>query len=60
MNYSKDSQETYRDKNLIRRRFYLSKESLKCLDTLAIRQNKSPSILLDAILKQISENYNNS
>ena len=47
---SKDSEDVVKDKNLIRRRFYLTKESLLFLDSLAVTQNQSPSILLDNIL----------
>ena len=39
--------------NLVRRRFYLSKESLDYLDALALQHNLSPSILLDTIIKQL-------
>ena len=41
--------------NVVRRRFYLSKESLNYLDTLATVHNLTPSILLDTILKQLAE-----
>ena len=47
---SQDTMQVVKDKNLIRRRFYLSKEALLFLDSLALQQNKSPSILLDLIL----------
>lgn len=46
-----DSPEVVHNKNLIRRRFYLSKESLIFLDSLALSQEQSPSILLDSILR---------
>ena len=51
----KDTESVYKDKSLIRRRFYLSKESLLFLDTLAVSQNQSPSVLLDSILLLMSE-----
>lgn len=47
---STDTIQVVKDKNLIRRRFYLSKEALLFLDSLAVTQNQSPSILLDNIL----------
>ena len=47
---SQDTEQVVKDKNLIRRRFYLSKEALLFLDSLAVTQNLSPSILLDNIL----------
>lgn len=50
-----DDEATYKDKNLIRRRFYLSKESLKYFDDLVITNNTKPSILLDEILKEMSK-----
>lgn len=56
MQFVKDDEHTYKDKNLIRRRFYLSKESLKYLDDLVIANNTKPSILLDEILKEMSKN----
>lgn len=40
---------------LVRRRFYLSEESLAYLDKLALAHNLSPSILLDTILKQLAQ-----
>lgn len=52
---SKDTEEVVKDKNLIRRRFYLTKESLLFLDSLAVSQNQSPSVLLDNILLALSE-----
>ena len=45
-----DAPEVHQNKNLIRRRFYLTPEALTYLDSLALQQNKSPSILLDLIL----------
>lgn len=50
-----DDEKTYKDKNLIRRRFYLSKEALKYLDDLVIANNTKPSILLDEILVAMSK-----
>lgn len=47
---SKDTEVVVKDKNLIRRRFYLSLDSLLFLDSLAVSQNQSPSLLLDSIL----------
>lgn len=52
---SKDTEEVVKDKNLIRRRFYLTKESLLFLDSLAVTQNQSPSVLLDNILLALSK-----
>lgn len=52
---SKDSEEVVKNKNLIRRRFYLSPESLLFLDSLAVTQNQSPSLLLDSILLLLSK-----
>ena len=45
-----ETQDVWNDKNLIRRRFYLSKESLQYVDGLSIEHNLSPSVLLDTIL----------
>ena len=50
LNLTQDSPEVHQNKDLIRRRFYLSKEALMFLDSLALTQNQSPSILLDTIL----------
>ena len=50
LNLTQDSPEVHQNKDLIRRRFYLSKEALTFLDSLALSQNQSPSILLDNIL----------
>lgn len=52
---NKDSEDVVKDKNLIRRRFYLTKESLLFLDSLAVTQNQSPSLLLDNILISLSK-----
>lgn len=52
---SKDSEQVVKDKNLIRRRFYLTKESLLFLDSLAVTQNQSPSLLLDTILLTLAQ-----
>ena len=56
MQFVKDDEKTYKDKKLIRRRFYLSKESLKYLDDLVIANNTKPSVLLDEILKGMAKN----
>ena len=52
---SKDTEQVLKNKDLIRRRFYLSKESLLFLDSLALSQNQSPSLLLDSILLLLSK-----
>lgn len=52
---SKDSEDVVKNKNLIRRRFYLSPESLLFLDSLAVSQNQSPSVLLDTILLALNK-----
>ena len=52
---SKDTEQVVKDKNLIRRRFYLTKESLLFLDSLAVSQNQSPSVLLDNILLTLAQ-----
>lgn len=52
---SVDSEDVVKNKNLIRRRFYLTKESLLFLDSLAVTQNQSPSVLLDTILLALSK-----
>ena len=52
---SKDTEQVVKDKNLIRRRFYLSKDSLLFLDSLALSQDQSPSLLLDSILLLLSK-----
>lgn len=52
---SKDSEDVVKNKNLIRRRFYLSPESLLFLDSLAVTQNQSPSVLLDTILLALNK-----
>ena len=52
---TKDTEQVHKDKNLIRRRFYLSKDSLLFLDSLAVGQNLSPSVLLDSILLLLAE-----
>lgn len=52
---TKDTEVVFKDKGLIRRRFYLKKESLLYLDTLALNQNQSPSVLLDSILSALAE-----
>jgi len=50
LNLTQDTPEVHQNKNLIRRRFYLTPDALLYLDSLALQQNKSPSILLDLIL----------
>lgn len=52
---TKDTEQVRKDKNLMRRRFYLSKDSLLFLDSLAVGQNLSPSVLLDSILLLLAE-----
>jgi len=52
---SKDTEQVLKNKDLIRRRFYLSKDSLLFLDSLALSQNQSPSLLLDSILLLLSK-----
>lgn len=39
--------------DITRRRFYLSKESLKYIDDLALVNNTTPSKLLDSIIKEL-------
>lgn len=58
MTLKKDSKEVIYNKSLIRRRFYLSKESLDYISDLAITQDVSPSILLDSILLILSKEKN--
>jgi len=55
LNLVQDAPEVHQNKNLIRRRFYLTAEALTYLDSLALQQNKSPSILLDLILVTLSQ-----
>lgn len=52
---TKDTEQVLKNKNLIRRRFYLSKDSLLFLDSLAVQQNQSPSLLLDSILLVLAQ-----
>ena len=47
--YCLDDEKTYNNKKLIRRRFYLSKESLDFFDALCVANNESPSVLLDKL-----------
>ena len=49
-NYCVDDEKTYNNKKLIRRRFYLSKESLDFFDDLCVANNESPSVLLDKLI----------
>lgn len=44
------SNKEYNNPSLIRRRFYLSKQSLAYIDYLALQQGVSASVLLDRIL----------
>ena len=46
----KETQQEYNNPSLIRRRFYLSKQSLAYIDYLALQQGVSASVLLDRIL----------
>ena len=48
--YCVDDEKTYNNKKLIRRRFYLSKESLDFFDALCVANNESPSVLLDKLI----------
>ena len=48
--YCVDDEKTYNNKELIRRRFYLSKESLDFFDALCVANNESPSVLLDKLI----------
>ena len=48
--YCVDDEKTYNNKKLIRRRFYLSKESLDFFDALCVTNNESPSVLLDKLI----------
>lgn len=43
----------YENPELIRRRFYLSKESLAFIDNLALRNNLTASKLLDTVLMHL-------
>lgn len=55
----KDTQEVWENKNLIRRRFYLSKESLAYIDGLSLQHNLSPSVLLDTIILSLIKKAKN-
>lgn len=55
MKYEIDGKEVYKNNKLIRRRFYLSKESLDYVNTLCLEQGLPPSVLLDRILLQLAE-----
>lgn len=48
--YCVDDEKTYNNKKLIRRRFYLSKESLDFFDALCVANNETPSVLLDKLI----------
>lgn len=56
----KEATAVYNNPNLIRRRFYLSKESLEVLDQLALQHKSTPSILLDVILKNLNTTTKNN
>jgi len=55
MKYEIDGEEVYNNNKLIRRRFYLSKESMDYLNQITIEQDLAPSVLLDEILKKLAE-----
>ena len=55
MKYEIDGKEVYNDTKLIRRRFYLSKESLDYINSLCLEQELPPSVLLDQILLKMAE-----
>lgn len=48
--YCLDDAGTYSNKELIRRRFYLSKESLDFFDTLCVANKETPSVLLEKLI----------
>ena len=48
--YCLDDAETYTNKELIRRRFYLSKESLDFFDALCVANKETPSVLLEKLI----------
>ena len=48
--YCLDDSETYTNKELIRRRFYLSKESLDFFDALCVANKETPSVLLEKLI----------
>ena len=48
--YCLDDSETYSNKELIRRRFYLSKESLDFFDALCVANKETPSVLLEKLI----------
>jgi len=55
MKYEIDGKEVYSNNKLIRRRFYLSKESLDYINNLCLEQSLPPSVLLDQILLKLAE-----
>lgn len=55
MYITKDNDDVFNNDKLIRRRFYLSKESLAYIDALCVKNKTTPSLLLDEILKQLSK-----
>ena len=48
--YCLDDAQTYSNKELIRRRFYLSKESLDFFDALCVANKETPSVLLEKLI----------
>jgi len=58
MNIKKDDESVFKDKGLIRRRFYLSPKALSVIDALAIQSDKSPSLILEEILISVSKEVN--
>lgn len=52
--FKKDDASVYKDKSLIRRRYYLSLESLVWLDSKASDAGVSPSLYLDALLQKVA------
>ena len=58
MNIKKDDEAVFKDKGLIRRRFYLSPKALSVIDALAIQNDKSPSLILEEILISVSKEVN--
>lgn len=51
-------EEDYKNPNLVRRRFYLSKESLKLIDKESAKAGVSSSVYLDSILMMVVEQLN--
>lgn len=50
-----DAKNEYKNKDLVRRRFYLSKSSLELLDEQAEQLGISCSMYLDSILKSVKK-----